>query len=168
MTKIFGLILRKEPKNAFLKNSSKFRASEIHEVISNSLFKILLQIFAAVEIKYSRGTDISCGTRSPVFHLTINKNLETGICKSQNLALSHAMTATIRQQRNEVTELSFAALDKEITNSTPTNQVLLLSQLVKKKHGPTKVPGSSSWQSWEESGVFAKLAFACGPLFGRK
>lgn len=68
----------------------------------------------------------SYATKSHVFHLSVTNAMLTGICESLNSMLGHATAARIWQPQTKVTDLSFAARDKEITSSALTNQESLL------------------------------------------
>lgn len=63
------------------------------------------------------------------------------------------MTATIRQPRTEVTDMSFAARDGGITNFAPTNQESILLQPIKTKLCPASKQQSPEVGSLENKAV---------------
>lgn len=58
------------------------------------------------------------------------------VCQSLKSMVDQATDALIRQPQTEVTDLSFATLDEEITKFTPTSQELLFLPSVRTKLGP--------------------------------
>lgn len=74
---------------------------------------------------------IRYATRSPVIHFTITGVMGARRCKSLNLMVYQATAATIQSPRIDIIDLSFAALDDKIFNSTHTYEESLLWRPVK-------------------------------------
>lgn len=65
---------------------------------------------------------VSFSTRIPVIPLAVTGTMAAKICEFLNLLVERALGAPIRQPNTEATDLSFKALDEELTNySTSSN-----------------------------------------------
>lgn len=96
-------------------------------MLANKPFKILTHYFSTGEKKLPKEMKISYAIRISVIRLAVTGTMAVEICESLNLMTDQAMDAPIRQPQALVTDLSFAAPDKKIIISTPTNQKSLLS-----------------------------------------
>lgn len=102
---------------------------------ANKPLEISLFNYFAVEKKFPKKVDTRYATKRSNIHLAATRTTVAEICASLNLMVYQATAASIRLPRTEVTDLSLAAPDEEISNSTTTNQESLLSRPVKTKLG---------------------------------
>lgn len=115
-------IIHTEPENFPWTGRCVRSANGIHEVVTYKTFEFLLANSSIVEKKLRNAMVTRFEKRSPVILSAAIGTLATEICESLNLMVDQA-TATAKQQlRTKVTDLSLAAPDGEIINSTPTNQ----------------------------------------------
>lgn len=83
---------------------------------------------------------IGYATRSQVIYLAVTGTLVARICDYLALMLDHTTVVPIRKPHTEVIDLRFAAPDKEITNSMPTDQESLLLR-----------PSKMNWALFQDS-----------------
>lgn len=90
-------------------------------MLSNRPFKTFLTHFSTIEMKLYERMDISYVSRSLVIHLAVTGSITAIVYESLNIIVDQATSVSIRKPRTEVTDLSFAGPDEEITISTATN-----------------------------------------------
>lgn len=87
-----------------------------------------------LRIKYIK-IGISCTTRSLVILFAVPGNMGAEICVFLDSIVDQATTVTIRQPRNDITNLSFVTPVEKFRSTTATNQKSLLLKLVRTKNG---------------------------------
>lgn len=79
---------------------------------------------------------ISYATNSQDVYLAVTGTMTAEICEILNLMVNLATATTLQKPQTNLTDLSFAASDEEITNSSLNNKQLPLLRLIKTKFGP--------------------------------
>lgn len=110
----------------------------IHEVVANKPFEILKANFYAVGKKLPRGMVVNYAIGRPATDRTVTDDMTAGICENQKLIVDQTTAVIIWQPRTEVTGLSLASPDEEITSHIPINQESSLSRYVKTKQNPAQ------------------------------